>query len=402
MRAGLAVCAALVVACSAPPAAATVPPATATSTATAGVTAPTPSPTPSLSPTPVPKPPILSDAAVQTGLQVPWDLAFAPDGRMFVTERVGNVLIFESGAPSARRIGGFSLPDMRAQEESGLMGIALDPDFAANGLLYVCASRVDQGEWRNQVLRLKVSRNEIALDGFVIRSGMRAAVAHDGCTLRSGPDRKLWVSMGDSTVARLAQDTSSLNGKILRVNADGSVPPDNPMLPGRSGPSAIWSYGHRNPQGIAFQPGAGTVFVVEHGEDTHDEINVLEKGANYGWPLAEGPDPQHRFKDPAWSSGNVTIANSGGTFVTGAMWGTWSGSLFTAQLKDADLRRYVVEGTAVTPAEILLKGKYGRLRSPVLGPDGALYVTTSNRDGRGTPASTDDRIVRIVATRPAP
>jgi glucose/arabinose dehydrogenase len=164
------------------------------------------------------------------------------------------------------------------------------------------------------------------------------------------------------------------------------------VLPGRSEPSAVWTWGHRNPQGIAFQPGTGTVFEVEHGEDTHDEINVLEKGANYGWPRVEGPDPQHRFKDPAWSSGDVTIANSGGTFVTGAMWGTWSGSLFTAQLKEADLRRYVVDGTKVTPAEILLNEKYGRLRSPVLGPDGALYITTSNGSG--------DRIVRLVATQP--
>lgn len=335
---------------------------------------------------------MLTDAPVQTGLVVPWDLAFAPDGRMFVTERPGNVLIFESGAPNARRIGHFSLPEVRAMGESGLMGIALDPDFAANGLFYVCASRVDQGEWRNQVLRLRATGSEMAVDGFVIRTGMRAAVAHDGCMLRFGPDRKLWVSMGESTLARLAQDTSSLNGKILRVNTDGSIPPDNPVLPGRSEPSAVWSYGHRNPQGIAFQPGSGLVFEVEHGEDTHDEINLLEKGANYGWPIVEGPDPQHRFTDPLWSSGKITIANSGGTFVAGAMWGTWSGSLFTAQLKEADLRRYVVQGSKVTPAEILLDGKYGRLRSPVLGPDGALYITTSNGSG--------DRIVRVVATQP--
>lgn len=363
------------------------PPSAVASTTPPGATA---SPRPS--PTPVPLQPIISDAPVQTGLRVPWDLAFAPDGRMFVTERPGNVLIFQSGAPGAPRIGTYSLPDVRAIGESGLMGIALDPGFASNGLLYVCASRMDEGEWRNQVIRLKASGNEIALDGYVIRAGMRAAVAHDGCTLRFGPDRKLWVSMGESTVRTLAQDTGSLNGKILRVNTDGSTPSDNPTLPGRGGPSAIWSWGHRNPQGIAFQPGTGTVFVVEHGADTHDEINVIEAGANYGWPLAEGPDPQRRFKDPVWSSGSVTIASSGGTFVTGTAWGTWSGSLFTAQLKEMDLRRFVVDGTKVTPAEILLDGKYGRLRSPVLGPDGALYVTTSNGSG--------DRIVRIEARQP--
>jgi len=362
VRVALALSAFIVGACASPAAVATsAPPSAAgTSAATASPARPPATPTPSPTPTPVPKVPAITDSPVQTGLRIPWDLAFAPDGRMFVTERIGNVLIFESGA--------------------------------TNGLLYVCASRIDQGEWRNQVLRLKATGNEVALDGFVIRTGMRAAVAHDGCTLRFGPDRKLWVSMGESTIGSLAQNVTSLNGKILRVNTDGSIPADNPVLPGRSEPSAIWSYGHRNPQGITFQQGTGAVFEVEHGEDIEDEINVLEKGANYGWPIVEGPDPSKRFKDPVWSSGPATIANSGATFVTGTMWGTWSGSLFIAQLKEADLRRYVVEGTKVTPAEILLNGKYGRLRSPVLGPDGALYVTTSNGSG--------DRIVRVAATQP--
>jgi glucose/arabinose dehydrogenase len=398
MRA-LALCVVFLAGCAPPPA--VIAPATA-SPVSAGAT-PTsrasPAPTPSPTPTPVPKPPILSDAPVQSGLTVPWDLAFAPDGRMFVTERPGNVLIFENGAPNARRIGHFSLPNVRAVGESGLMGIAFDPEFASNGSIYVCASRIDEGEWRNQVLRLKVTGNEIAFDGYVIRAGMRAAVAHDGCTLRFGPDKKLWVSMGESTLARLAQDQSSLNGKILRVNTDGSIPTDNPVLSGRNERSAIYTFGHRNPQGLAFQPGSGVPVEVEHGEDTHDEINVLVPGANYGWPIVEGPNAPNRcnaagvcFADPVWSSGKVTIANSGATFVTGAMWGTWSGSLFTAQLKEADLRRYVFEGTKVTPAEILLNGRYGRLRSPVQGPDGALYITTSNGSG--------DRIVRVVATQP--
>jgi glucose/arabinose dehydrogenase len=274
------------------------------------------------------------------------------------------------------------------------MGIALDPDFGRNGLLYVCASRVEQGAWVNQIIRLRATGNEIAIDTVIVPAGMRAAAAHDGCTLRFGPDGKLWATMGDSTLSRLAQDVNSLNGKVLRMNTDGSVPSDNPVLPGRDAPSLVWSFGHRNPQGLAFQPGTGVVFLVDHGEDSHDEINVLEKGANYGWPVVEGPDAQGRFKDPVWTSGDrvPTIAHSGGTFVTGPTWGLWSGSLFTAQLKEADLRRYAVEGTKVTPAEILLNNKYGRLRSPVLGPDGALYITTSNGTG--------DRIVRVVATQP--
>lgn len=345
------------------------------------------------SPTPVPQPPVLTDEPVQSGLQVPWDLAFAPDGRMFVTERPGNVLIFESSAPNAPRIGRFAVPDMRAAGESGLMGIALDPAFAQNGLAYVCASRTVDGEWRNQVLRLRVTGNALALDGVVIRDGMRANRIHDGCTVRFGPDGKLWVSMGESGSGPLAQDPAGLNGKILRVNTDGSIPADNPVLPGAAR-SVVYSWGHRNPQGLAFQPGTGRVFEVEHGANTHDEINLLEPGANYGWPTAEGPDPQRRFKDPLWSSGPSTIATSGATFLHGANWGTWSGSLVIGNLKESDLRRFAVDGTTVTPAEIMYDRKYGRLRTPVLGPDGALYVTTSNGSG--------DRIIRITATQPPP
>lgn len=387
----------LIVACSSPPATvATSAPAASPGPPTVG-----PAATASAAPSapPGPKVPILADAPVQSGLRVPWDLAFLPDGRMLVTERAGNVIIFASGAVNASRIGTFVVPDVRAQGESGLMGIAVDPEFARNGFVYVCASRSDEGEFRNQVLRLKLSGNELALDGFVIRAGMRAANVHDGCILRFGPDRKLWVTMGDSATSRLSQDPSSLNGKVLRVNTDGSIPTDNPVLPGRNERSTIFSLGHRNPQGLAFQPGSGVPVEVEHGQDTHDELNILVAGANYGWPTAEGPNSPRRcsaagvcFSDPVWSSGDRTLATSGATFLSGANWGTWAGSLMVATLKESDLRRFVFEGTTVSAAEVLLDNKYGRLRSPVLGPDGVLYVTTSNGSG--------DRIVRIVATQP--
>lgn len=361
--------------------------------ATTPTAASRPSPTAApASPTPAPKVPTLVDEPIQSGLRVPWDLAFAPDGRMFVTERGGTLLVFASGAPNAPRLATFAVPDVRAQGEAGLMGLALDPDFSRSGLIYVCASRSVSGEFVNQVLRLKASGNDVTLDRVILAAGMRAASVHNGCTLRFAPDGKLWASMGDAAQPALAQDVTSLNGKILRMNGDGTVPADNPVLPGTAGPGLIWSYGHRNPQGLAFQPGTGTPFAVEHGAATHDEINVLEKGGNYGWPTAAGPDPQKRFTDPRWSSGTSTIATSGATFVSGAAWGAWSGSLFVAQLKEADLRRFAVDGTEVREAEILLDGTYGRLRTPVLGPDGALYVTTSNGSG--------DRIVRVRATQP--
>lgn len=351
-----------------------------------------PSPTGPATATPVPRDPAIADEPVQTGLQAPWDLAFAPDGRMFVTERPGRVLVFESGAPNARRLGEFTVPDVRAVNESGLMGIALDPAFAQNGFLYVCASRTVGQEWLNEVLRLRATGNALATDR-VLLGGMRANRIHDGCALRFGPDGKLWVSMGEAGSGPLAQDPRSLNGKILRINADGSVPDDNPVMPGAGTRSAVYTMGNRNSQGLAFEPGSGRVFEVEHGANVHDEINLLEAGANYGWPTAEGPDPERRFKDPLWSSGPSTIAPSGATFLAGQQWGTWSGSLVVATLKEMDLRRFAVDGTTVTPAEVLLDRKYGRLRTPVLGPDGALYITTSNGQG--------DRIIRVTATQPS-
>lgn len=337
--------------------------------------------------------PVLADEIVQSGLEVPWDIAFAPDGRMFVTERPGRVVIFESGKPNAPRLGELTVPAIRQVSESGLMGIALDPAFDRTGLVYVCASRDVNGAWLNQVLRLRATGNTLAFDGVVLGEGMRANRIHDGCTLRFGPDGKLWLTMGEAGNGPLAQDPAVMNGKVLRIDPDGSVPDDNPVMPGAGGRTAIYTMGNRNPQGLAFQPDTGRPFEVEHGANVHDEINLLEPGANYGWPTASGPDPQGRFKDPLWSSGGSTIATSGATFITGASWGTWSGSLMVATLKENDLRRFIVDGTTVTPAEILLDRKYGRLRTPVLGPDGALYVTTSNGSG--------DRIIRITATQPS-
>lgn len=337
--------------------------------------------------------PRLTDTVVQSGLSIPWDLAFAPDGRMFVTERMGTILVFEGGAPNARRLSSTTVTQMRAMGEAGLMGIALDPAFATNGRLYVCASRTDEGEWRNQVLRYRATGNALAFDGYVIRAGMGAATIHDGCRLRFGADGKLWITMGENGSGKLAQDPNALNGKVLRVETDGSVPADNPMLPGAANRTAVYTMGNRNPQGLAIQPGTDAMFEVEHGATTYDEINLLKPGGNYGWPTQEGPGGTAKgFVDPLWSSGTMTLATSGGTFVSGPQWGDWSGSLFVCTLKEQDLRRFKVSGTTVVPQEILFDQKYGRLRSPVLGPDGALYLTTSQGSG--------DRIIRVTAERP--
>ncbi|MGH2498935.1 MAG: PQQ-dependent sugar dehydrogenase [Candidatus Limnocylindria bacterium] len=336
-------------------------------------------------------PPTLAATVVQSGLRIPWDVAFAPDGRMFVTERVGNILVYASGAPNAPQLSNTAVANVRAEGEAGLMSITLDPAFATNGLVYVCASVSDGGQWLNQVLRYRMSGDVPAFDGYVIRAGMRANTRHDGCRIRFGPDGKLWVTMGDSGSSSLAQDPSSLNGKVLRVNGDGSIPSDNPIMPGASGRGAVYTMGNRNPQGLAFEPGTGRAFLADHGEATHDEINILVAGGNYGWPIAQGPDGPGGYLDPAWSSGGSTIATSGADFVSGAQWGAWSGSLLVATLKEQDLRRFTVAGATAAAAEILYDNVYGRLRTARLAPDGSLYLTTSNGSG--------DRVIRITAAQ---
>jgi glucose/arabinose dehydrogenase len=335
--------------------------------------------------------PRLVTTVVRTGLTIPWDLAFAPDGRMFVTERIGNILVFASAAPGAPQLANAAVPNIRATGEAGAMSIELDPSFASNGLLYVCASVNDNNQWLNQVLRFRMNGNMPVFDAYVIRNGMRANSNHDGCRIRFGPDGKLWVTMGDAGDLANGQNPNVLNGKVLRVNSDGSIPQDNPIMPGAAGRTAIYTMGNRNPQGLTFEPGTGRPIEIEHGDSTHDEINILRSGANYGYPVCRGPCADPRFVNPAWSSGNVTIATSGGDFARGVQWGAWDGSLFVAQLAGTDLRRFTISGDVATQREILFDGTFGRLRTVRQGPDGSLYLTTSNGSA--------DRVIRVTPSQ---
>jgi glucose/arabinose dehydrogenase len=387
-------------ACLSPAATSTETPIVASQTAAVVTAAPTPvaTPVPTVAP---PVAPRITDQVVQANLVVPWDIAFAPDGRMLVTERGGTLQIFESGAAGARKLTTLTVANTVQNGESGLMGIAVDPSFTTNAFVYVCATRNDPqaGGVVNQVLRYVLSGTAWALDGFVIRTGMRSGGNHDGCRIRFDATGHLWITMGETGTPSLAQDPNSLNGKILRMNPDGSVPADNPVISGATARTAVYAWGNRNPQGIAFT--GSDVYEVEHGENDDDEINYVQGGANYGWPTFHQSGGAARgMKDPIWSSGPVTFATSGAAFVFGAAWGTWSGSLFVAALKDTSLRRFTVTPSAATQRDLLFSGKYGRLRAAVQGPDGALYLTTSNRDGRGSPVSGDDRVVRVAASQP--
>jgi putative cell wall-binding protein len=282
------------------------------------------------------------------------------------------------------------------------MGIAVDVDFAINGHVYVCASRQISTSWVNQVLRYTVAANGSWGGLRVVLSGMRANTIHNGCALEMDRFGKLWIGMGDSADAPRAQNRASLNGKILRINRDGTIPSDNPLIAGTR--NAVYSMGHRNPQGIAIRPGTDQVYAAEHGPDVNDEVNLIVAGGNYGWPCYTGPGwayqtsgcgPSSSYRNPLYSSGGSTIATSGAAFVGGSQWADYNGQLFVSTLKERDVRRFAINGVGNSLGNPVthFNDSWGRLRAMVSGPGGQLYVTTSN--------GTNDRVIRISPSAPA-
>ncbi|WP_299446488.1 PQQ-dependent sugar dehydrogenase [uncultured Phycicoccus sp.] len=348
---------------------------------------------------PVAAAPAPTEAIVADSLVVPWDLAFLPDGRMVATERPGRIRVYADGGPDAALQRTVTVPDVElGTGEAGVMGVAVDTDFGAFPYLYVCASREypGSGGWVNQVLRYSVAGSTAWSTPTVLLGGMKAGRTHNGCALEMDDAGHLWVAMGDGGTEALAQDRSSRNGKVLRLTRTGGVPADNPVIDGVQ--DHVYSMGHRNPQGLAFQPGTDRVYAVEHGPSVDDEINLLVPGGNYGWPCETGAGLSYRpetagcddgdtYLAPAWASGTSTIATSGATFLRGAQWGDLEGDLVVPTLKQQDLRVFDVDADGVlTAGETRYDGTYGRLRGAVSGPGGRLYLTTSNGS---------DKVVRV-------
>lgn len=336
-------------------------------------------------PTAAPAPAVPSGYGVRTlvnNLDHPWDVAFRPNGSMFVTERGGWIGLFSRGR--YRRI--HRPVDVFANGEGGMLGIDVSPRFRTNREIYVCFNsardvRVVRFTFFERPARLARRKNLVT----GIPSNPAGSGRHSGCRVKFGPDGFLWVTTGDAAVGTNPQNLNSLGGKVLRITRNGRPAPRN--FRGR-----IFAYGFRNPQGLAFRPSDGRAFIVEHGPGCDDEITPLRRGGNGGWnPVGNGllynedvPMTDTSLPDvirPVWQSNCPTIAPSGGTFVTDRTWGRWRGRMAVAVLKDQHLRLISVAPGVVDPGRRIVEG-FGRLRTVVQGPRGNLTVPVDANPGR--------------------
>ena len=320
---------------------------------------------------------------VAEGLVVPWEIRFLPGGDILVSERPGRLVRI---ADDGRRA--YDVPDVRQVGEGGLMGLALHPRFAENDLIYVCFTTESEAGLENRVERYRLGADGLS-DRRVILDAIPGASYHDGCRLEFGPDSLLYVTTGDAGDADRAQDRSSLAGKILRLTPDGRVPDANPFG------TPVYSYGHRNPQGLVWDD-EGRLWSTEHGrsglQSGLDELNLVEAGRNYGWPVIQGSESRPEMVAPVLHSGpGYTWAPGGAAYL--------DGSVFFGGLRGAALYEAEVDREGSPQLRVHFHDDFGRIRAVRLGPDGMLYFTTSNRDGRGRVRSGDDRILRVDPRR---
>ncbi|GAA4870471.1 PQQ-dependent sugar dehydrogenase [Pseudonocardia benzenivorans] len=313
-----------------------------------------------------------------TGLEVPWGVAFLPDGDALVTERMSGAIMRVTPQGAATPVG--TVAGVVARGEGGLLGIAVSPRFAADRTVFVYYTSAGD----NRVVRLQVAPDG-TVDGTaqtVVVSGIPAGSIHNGGGLTFGPDGFLYVATGEAGRRGPAQDLNDLGGKVLRLTPDGAPAPGNPFGTG------VFTYGHRNVQGLAFGPG-DRLYATEFGQNTYDEINLLTAGANYGWPTVEGIAGRPGLADPLLTWSTADASPSGMAYAGGSL---WVGALRGERLWRVPL---TPDGRVGTP-EALYTGQFGRLRTVVASPDrSSLWVTTSNRDGRGSPAADDDRILVV-------
>jgi glucose/arabinose dehydrogenase/cytochrome c553 len=325
-------------------------------------------------------------------LVVPWQLVFLPDNSMLFTERNGNLRIYRSGKLVDKPA--FVIPNIPQRNKTGMLGLALHPDFIHNRLIYMANDYWQGTKMRLQIVRYEF-RNDTLIKPLVIRDDIHANQNHTGSRLVFGPDKKLYITTGDADEAILAQDLKALNGKILRFNDDGTIPADNPFFNNDTARKEIWSYGHRNPQGLVFESGTNTLFESEHGPTGGDEINIIKKGMNYGWPIIHHQLTKEGMLTPL-AEFTPSIGPSEAMFYKGDKFPQLNGKLLVACMRGEGVLILTLNNDKIVSQEVLFKKKFGRIRSLITGPDGYIYMSTTNVDpAEGKPRPGDDMILRL-------
>ena len=333
---------------------------------------------------------------VADNLYVPWSIVFTDPDRILITERNGKLRIIQNGILSEKPLKVFE--EVSSNGEEGLMGLALDPDYKENKFIYLSYAYGGSDKMSVKVVRYKDEGDRLS-DEKTIMDGLPAERYHAGCRLRFGPDGKLYITTGDAGERKLAQDINTLYGKILRINPDGTIPADNPFPD-----SPVWSYGHRNPQGIDWYPGTDILYSTEHGPSGFDgpgggdEVNIIVKGGNYGWPVVSHKESKEGMISPVLEF-TPAIAPASGMFYRSDSIPQFKNNYFFGCLRGSGIMRVEIDKndpSRIISNEILAEVNFGRIRDIAQGPDGAIYFSTSNRDGRGSIREGDDKIYKII------
>jgi glucose/arabinose dehydrogenase len=329
----------------------------------------------------------LKDVVLTQGLSYPWDILWGPNNKLWITERGGKISTVDPTTGTATLI--FTISEVVSQGEGGLLGMVLHPDFNTIPEVFVAYNYSKGGTYTEKIVKFTYNGTTL-INPVTLLDNISAANIHNGCRLAISPDKKLYISTGDAAVASRAQDRNSLSGKILRINLDGSIPTDNPT----SG-NPLWSLGHRNPQGLVFVN--NTLYSSEHGANTDDEINIIQKNRNFGWPNVEGLCgtgesafcSTNSVAEPIYNW-TPTIAPSGIDYYNNDAIPQWKNSLLLAVLKDSELLQLKLNsaGDKIDAMNVFYKSTYGRMRDVCVAPDGKVYIITSN--------GSNDKIIKVT------
>ena len=339
---------------------------------------------------------------IASNLDTPWEILWGPDNYIWVSERLGKISRINPNTGEISEV--ILIADAKEAGEGGLLGMVLDPDFSANNYFYAAYNYFAAGnDYREKIVRFTYNpATEKAGNPLILFDNIDGANNHNGCRLIITPDKKLIFTTGDAQNTSNSQNVKSINGKTLRINLDGTIPEDNPIQN-----SPVWTWGHRNPQGLAYSPDGKILYSSEHGPSNDDEINIIIKGRNYGWPNVQGfcnlVTESAFCKDSnvvepifAWTP---TLAVAGVDFYNSDLIPEWKNSILVSSLKASRITQLLLDetGTAVLKSTDFFTNQFGRLRDLCISPEGKVYVATSNRDGRGSPRDGDDKIIEISA-----